>query len=371
MWKKAGLFCLVTLLFAYTFYMFMRVQPSADVDTHISYAERIRSLADITSPHFLFQLLIKIPQLAGSSYASAAVWVQGLCYGGMAVLIAREIERRGVLLSARTCFLLIPALLLASHIFLPTILRPNLYFGYFVPTAYHNPTQQLNKLFALWIFYRYCADFLEGAPARATRVAGTGVLCVLSAVAKPSFLVAFLPTAACVAAADLVRRRWHQVAAVATGIALPSALVLLWQARLTYGTGASTSVVFVPFVVFNFEETLYKLPASLAFPIVVWVMAWRHRIRDTRLQFVAVFTAIALFVTLCLGEAGPRLMEGNFAWTGQTAVFMSYVEAVLFLLTHPEATRGRRFAQWVFAVHVACGVLWYASNFWDGRVPAL
>lgn len=35
-----------------------------------------------------------------------------------------------------------------------TLFVPNFYFGYFNVTAYHNPTQQLNKLFALviWLY---------------------------------------------------------------------------------------------------------------------------------------------------------------------------------------------------------------------------
>ncbi len=367
MLKKLALFCLVTAIFTYGYYTFLRVQPSADIDSHISYAEKIRSVADITSPHFLFQLLIKIPQRLGATYAAAAVWVQGLCYGGMAVLIAREIVRRGAALTRLRAFVLLPALLLASHIFLPTIWVPNLYYGYFVPISWHNPTQQLNKLFTLWIYFLYCSEFLDRDRASGPKVAAIGGLSVLSAIAKPSFLVAFLPTAGLFAIADLIRRRWRLVLMFATGIVLPAALVLLWQARITYGSGASSAVIFVPFVVFDFTQTLFKLPASLAFPIVVGIGAWRTRTHDARLRFVWVFTAIALFVTLCLGEAGPRLMEGNFAWTGQTAVFLAYVESMLFLFTRPEGVVAPRLVWSTFAVHVACGLIWYGVVFFPER----
>jgi hypothetical protein len=369
--RKLALFALVTAIFAYGFYTFLRVQPSADIDTHISYAEQIHGVRDLVSPHFLFQLALKVFHAAGSTYANAAVWVLGLCYGGMAVLIAREMERRGLALTRVHCFVLIPCVLIACHIFLPTILKPNLYYGYLTPISWHNPTQQPNKLFTLWIYFLYCSEFLDSPRARMSRVVSMGGLSILSALAKPSFLVAFLPTAGLFACADLVRRRWRQVVLFAAGIALPAALVLLWQARVAYGTQAAPSVVFVPFVVWNFEETLYKLPASLAFPIVVGTIAWREGRHDPKIQFTVVFTAIALFVTFCLGEGGPRLMEGNFAWTGQTAVFLAYVEALLFLLSHPGAGRTRQLAWVVFGVHVLCGVIWYGVNFSDARVPSL
>jgi hypothetical protein len=361
------LFCAVTTLFAYGFYTFIRVQAPDDLGLHISYAEQIRTIADITSPHFLFQLLLKVWHAAGATYESGAVWVLGLCYGGMALLIAREIKRRGTTLTGVRAFIVIPALLLASHIFLPTMLRPNLYFGYFVPIAWHNPTQQLNKLFTLWIYFLYASEFLDAARARVSRVVLIGGLCILSAIAKPSFLIAFLPTAGLFAAGHMVGRRWRQVVLFAFGIALPAAAALLWQASVAFGAGTSASVVFAPFVVFDLRATLYKLPASLAFPLVVWIAARRTGVDDAKLHFVWVFTAIALFVTLCLGEGGPTLMFGNFAWTGQTAVFLAYVESLLLLISRQGLTRWRRSAWAVFAVHVACGLIWFGALFFRDR----
>jgi hypothetical protein len=67
-------------------------------------------------------------------------------------------------------------------------------------------------------------------------------------------------------------------------------------------------------------------------------------------------------VTLCVVERGQRMMHGNFAWTGQAAVFLVYVESLLFLLTRPQ--RGWTRVAWiVFAVHVICGVFWYGLVF--------
>jgi hypothetical protein len=84
-------------------------------------------------------VLLNAIHALGLSYETAAAWLLGFCYGGMAVLIGHEIERRGVALSPLRTVMLVTALLLASHIFLLTIFRRNLYAGYFVPIAYHTP----------------------------------------------------------------------------------------------------------------------------------------------------------------------------------------------------------------------------------------
>ena len=367
-----ALFALATLVFGYGFASFLRVQPVADLDLHIDYARQLRSLSNLTSPHFLFQLLLNGVHALGLSYETAAAWLLGICYGGMAVLIGRDIAHRGVVLSRFWTVTLVLCVLLASHIFLLTVSRRNLYAGYFVPIAYHNPTQQLNKLFALWVFFVYRSQFLSvpGAPRPAAAslwsIPVLGGLCVSSALAKPSFLIAFVPTAALFAVWDLITRRWRQVLMSAAAIGVPSALVLAWQARFAYGVDTPVQVAFAPFVVFDAAETLYKLPASLAFPLIVAVGALVSRTWNASLSFVWVFTALALFATLGLVETGERMMQGNFAWTGQTAVFLIFVESMLFLLTQSRRAWVR--AAWVvFGIHVACGLAWYGLMFSPDR----
>lgn len=356
-----GLFTIATLAFAWVFETFLRLQSSSDLHTHLAYAQQLHSLSDLISPHFLFQLLVKAGYAIGLSYESAAIWLLGGCYGGMAVLIGYEMYRRGIASSPLYTFVLVMAVLLASHIFLPT-LSSNLYRGYFVPTAYHNPTQQLNKLFAVWIYFVYGWQFLRAQPASWSSVPILAALCVASAVAKPSFLIAFLPAAALYAVHDLVMRRWRQALMCLAGIGIPSALTLLWQTQFTESAGQSLELAFRPFVIFDAGETLYKLPVSLAFPLVVAAAAWWMQTTDASLRFIWTLTAVALFVTLCVVESGHRMMHGNFAWTGQTAVFLVYVESLLFLLAQPQRAWAR--AAWmVFGVHVVCGVVWYGIVF--------
>jgi hypothetical protein len=144
---------------------------------------------------------------------------------------------------------------------------------------------------------------------------------------------------------------------------LPTIAVLLWQAGRTYDTSTDASVIYAPFAVFSLQSTLTKLPLSLAFPFVVaaaasWSGAW-----NVPLGFTWLFLIVGMAVTLLLGESGDRLTHGNFAWTGQTAVFLAYVESMLFVVTTRIDARWRRVAWAVFGVHVACGILWYGLAF--------
>jgi hypothetical protein len=377
--RHAGLFLFVSTIFVVVFGVFLAVQPRSDLDLHLEVAASLHSISDITYPHFLLQLLVKAWVALGVPDRAGLALLLGGCYGGMAVLFAREVERRGAAPRKAQLWALTAAVLVASHVFLPTVPRHNFYYGYFVPVVYHNPTQQLCKLFALWIWFRYCRDFLGGGVPAWPRSVQTGVLCALSAIAKPSFLIAFLPLSGLLALWDLVRGRWARMFRFGFGIAVPATAVLLAQAYSFYGPEAGGELIFAPFAVFNAAQTRVKLPLSLLFPLVLLattlVRGARHEGRDApgrRAAWRAVWAlaAIGLFETLCLGERS-RLMDGNFAWTGQTCVFLLYVESLLLLMTARVALPARALAWTAFALHVLSGAIWYGAVFFPERVNYL
>jgi hypothetical protein len=342
------------------------VGGGGDLPVHIQYARRITSLSDIRSPHFLFELLIKaLSSLTGASLVTATAILLGGCYGLMAVLIAHEIKRRGSAVSDVTAAALSVAILVASHIFLPTIFKPNLYYNYLVPTAYHNPTQQLNKLFTIAIWFLYCRRFLTSDERPLSSLVLLAVLVVASAIAKPSFLIAFLPVSGLLAAWDLFHGRWSRFRDYVAAIALPAIAAMGWQFWMTYGIGAESRIEFAPLAVFagpaSYAQYLATLPLALAFPLVATILLWPDA-RQSR-SFVAAWAilALGLFYVLLLAESGPRRMAGNFHWTTQTAAFLLYVEALL-LMARKWETRFKPVLLVVLSVHVACGVLFALAN---------
>lgn len=350
-----------TGIFMIAFRALLETSGGVDIDSHLRFARDL-DLLHLTAPHFLFQLLVRLIVAVGVSYIDAAVVVLGLCYGIIAVLIAREIDRRSLLTWGRA-LLLIPATLLASHIFLFTVASHDVYLGYLVPIAYHNPTQQLNKVFATWIMFLFLPTFVAGRAISWRTGLAIGVLCVVSAIAKPNFLIAFLPAVALWEGRNLVRLPWTHLWRLAATIVVPSVMVLFWQARIAYGSNAEASIVIAPFAVVNPWEIPVKFSMSLAFPIVVALAAVRTHTWNARMAFVWVFMLVAIAISLLLAEAGGRAGDGNFMWTAQTATFLLYVESMLFLLSTPLSDGWRRFSWAVFATHVVCGGLWYALVF--------
>ena len=356
--RDAAGFACTSAVFALVFWCRIAINSSSDLHTHIDYARRISSVQDIESPHFLFQLILNVVVAAFPvSYEGGAAAILGVCYGAMGLLIVRELRKFKVTSGESWGWSL--AVLIASHVFLPTLAVPNLYYGYLVPTAYHNPTQQLNKLFALAIWLLWSRRLVEAQDRRPRVVAGLAALCIGSALAKPSFLIAFLPVSGLVALRDLLRRHFAAVIAFALAIAVPTVLVLLMQAAATYGATAKAGVILSPFAVFTQPgEFVLKLPLTLAFPLVVTV-AYGF---SFRLWMAWLYAAWAIAYAVLLAESGPRLEQGNFAWTAQTGIFLLYVEAGLLIASHRDASIRWKICAGAFAAHIVSGLIYAGAN---------
>lgn len=326
---------------------------------HIQYAKDIHQLADVVSPHFLFQfLLIGTNRVTGMSYEAAAILLMSLSYALMATLIALRMTVVAPLLAPWRVAALAVLVLLASHVFLQTLFKPNFYNGYIAPTTYHNPTQVLSKAMAIVVMCVYFAIAFEGRQGAVWRLL-LPVGIVLSAIAKPSFLIAFLPCACAVEFFRAVNDSWRPAARKIALIAIPACLVLTLQYVVTFDQSGG-GLGFAPFLVYGgATQVLPKLPGSLLFPLVAAAVIWRERAWSNQLLFGWFLYAVGMVLSVCPIETGPRMMAGNFAWTGQTVTFLLYVESTIALMALAWL---RAWPAWgAFALHVCFGTIWYSA----------
>lgn len=236
-----------------------------DLVAHIQYAKTIHKFSDITSPHFLFQLLlIAGHRITHISFEAGATVLMSASYASMAALIVLRMKKLNPLAAPALLGWAAVLVLIASHIFLLTAFKQNFYFGYIAPVVYHNPTQVLCKALAIPIMFAYFSMAFKHDKAWWWRVL-LPIAVILSAVAKPSFLIAFLP---CVCATELYQFCTGSRQAALRNFALivlPACMVLMLQFRMTY-TDGDTGLGWAPFLVYGGAgEVFMKLPGSLFF----------------------------------------------------------------------------------------------------------
>ena len=347
---------------------YLTINPAGDFRVHITYAQNLAAGLPVLSPHFGFQYAtIVMAWLTGFSYDAAGVLVVAACYGWLALLLRAELRRRSIHLGKWFAGTVILCLLISSQVSLFTAWIPNLYYGYFAPIVYHNPTQQLMKASALFIWFLFVRLFLVNRSSRSSGAASyvlLGAACVVSAICKPSFLIAFLPVAGLRALLDLANRKWARARAAAGAIAVPSALVLSWQFWFAYRTATPAGISFVPLAIFSDPVALlWKGSFSILLPLAVIIAVGGRERLPAQLLFAWLLLLVALAYTLLLVETGPRMMEGNFAWSAQIGVFILYVESILFTLQHWNklSQAGRIAIVASISMHVLSGCILYGA----------
>jgi hypothetical protein len=371
----AGLFGLVS---------WRSVEP--DYAEHARWARELAEQGLIQVPHPLFHVLTVVvrallplrladlvqPGLAAAwadgSYVVAALVVGTASTVALALVLHRRILKEapggGTEAEAWASAGWALALLLVAPITIFTWPRHQLYLGYVAPNVFHSPTVTLLKPLALAWFWTVARPGREGGRGWvvAALLAGGATL------AKPSFTVAVIPALGLwLALARWLPRAvdgWAARASVVAGGA-----ILVGQA---WARGAGPALLCVaPLEVMGYYSERWQMPLflllSIAFPLCVALARWAAARRDGPLMLAWLVFGIAAAYGYLLAEAEPNRGDGNWLWSGQVALFVLFAESVLFFRSRrpdgpPPTQRWRQACALAFALHLACGLVWYGAE---------
>ena len=230
--------------------------------------------------------------------------------------------------------------------------------------AWQNPTQimvTVFSLFALLAFYKVYEHYLERVSLRGWVLLALSFL--LSAWAKPSFIMAFFPAAAMVLLADLFRKdaglkpmdRFRQVFILGMTM-LPACIYFLLlnntlfgssagQAAAASGKEASKVVIDLGRAYFHQDFSVsLSILAGLCFPLFVLLFNLGElRKREYALGWLTLLWGYAEHFTF--SETGPRATHGNFAWGKKVAIYLVFVLSMAKFVENlydPDFLRGKK-----------------------------
>jgi hypothetical protein len=367
--------------------------PGSDFTAHVRQAQRMEETRVNESSYFLYQFLVIAVHMVfkGVDYLSAGIWVVVafqifLGWTLYAVLrwgLRRAFERQPAWACVISAFFAF-CLLLITPLNIITWQGHHLYFGYIGINVYHNPTSVLLKPLALLVFLAAVAVFSAGEERAKPNgrsvlpfwiIAGITLLCTL---AKPNFVIAFLPALGVMALLWLWRREKIDWPGLVGGIVLPAVGLLAWQYLATYSSNRvivdEAGIAFAPFLVYGRESNnlLLKFFLSIAFPLVVYLLYYRRARQDWSLNLAwLTFGAGAIF-TYFFAESGTRMQDANFAWSGQVTLFILYTVSTAFFLGQVFDRRSTNqvhkkffpflFSSAIFVLQLVCGILWYGLH---------
>ncbi len=240
---------------------------------------------------------------------------------------------------------------------------PSAYLGQVNPNVLHNPTAIFAAPFTLLVFLAGMC-YLD-APAAGPALA-LGVGSALCALAKPNYLLAFMP---CFLPAFVIAARrgtrdgrvserqsqLHLLAAFA-----PPAAVMAWQVGQV-----SDEFVVAPFRVWSRYSA--NVPASLllglGFPLVVVACYPRQLLADRRAVFAWCVLAVAVAQFALLAET-VRFAGANFGWGMLAGAYVLFVESCRFLGGRSGWYRSG-LCYGVLALHVISGAVYLTRSLID------
>ena len=236
---------------------------------------------------------------------------------------------------------------------------PDVYLGQITPSVWHNPTLIMAMPFTVVLFASAMWSLHRESP---KVYALTSAMLVFVALAKPSYLLAFIPVYAALLVWSLRVRFASRSGklAVLAGVLGPVLLVILAQYFGTFGEATGGGIAIRPFAVWRLfsPHIAVSLGLSVAFPLVALAVSWRRALRDSALMVAWAVFVLALLELIILAEKGKAFPYGNFFWGSYAALFVLFLTSARTLLV-TQAHGWRSLVAWgAFWAHGASGVLY-------------
>lgn len=344
---SAGLSLALFVVFAF-FFRTIILTPAihSDFNAHIDFA---RSAYEGTGPwprHILFFALVALTSFWSASpivwQTSAGLWLAffvvakflaSIWFGRLWVKRFRGRQR------SETSWIIAIALGL-SVVFCfpqPTAFALDLWYAFsFPPNTWHNSTQIAVIPIAIVVFGLSVLHLNE--PGNARRAVLLAVLAALSALAKPSFLMAWLPSyGICTLIVWAQRRSFRDflVAAFPIGVAV---VTVMLQYYLIYVENINNTAIKVGYLdawlsragrtAMHFYISIFF---SSMFPIFFYAAYPRRMMQLPHVLSIGMVVVSYIFA-MTLSEMGNSIQAGNFMWSIISANFISYMICAYDLL---------------------------------------
>ncbi|VVM93742.1 hypothetical protein [Pseudomonas fluorescens] len=345
-----------------------------DYKLHLQWAGEIETSHIINLPHPLYHILaILVKTALATNYIQASTIVIVASIFFLAILNYRILLSH-TSPSIATAFSL--SLLIITPIQLFYFTDHHLYFGYIGISIYHSPTMLLLKPLSLLVFY-YTLKSSDGSSINKWPI---GVALALSlffcGISKPNFLIvvlpAFLAFLLLTGKFKLTLSRAH----IYLCFFLPILTVLSLQFFQTFvlqdiskvTKDAENHIVFMPFETVSHYSSylLPKLLLSITFPLSIFLLYPKQYIKDNEVIFALLCLFIGATFMYFFAESGGRMYHGNFWWSGQIGLYLTFLFSVSFLLKNFDTLTRTRYEKTKYAIcfcifflHFLSGVFFY------------
>lgn len=338
--------CLCTLLLligSYSIFYQMTIREGSDIGIHAIWAAE-GNFHELDSffhhgAHPMWHVLVAMVMRLGLSREVASALITSLCKAAqlplavwvMNAAVPNKLNRTVRTVLAMIC-LLVSSVRLSGY-------NPTVYFGAGTPNCWHSCTQTIALVWMLIcvpVVAKGYDEFADGLSMEKEsflipwkKQLGMGLLLLLSLLAKPTFMQAFLPAACIFYLISWIRNPkasgfyWQTIVCVMPAVMLMIAQYLYYFGIIVPSQGNMILQVNDGKLV----DTIIRAVLLLAFPLYTLFSARREE-KNTLFWLTLLMNSVAIIEYLILGEDGRRAMDGNFGWGMMGAALMAWVVSV-------------------------------------------
>lgn len=205
-----------------------------------------------------------------------------------------------------------------------------MYLGKISPNVFHNSTTIMVMPFSLLLWWSLLR-FFEGKPSSIYLMI---LLCIISILIKPSYVMAFIPMIFLIFGYGLWSNNEHYIRLWRlVFLASLCVLLLYFWIFVTRSKGNSVEFNFMGFYNHYSKNLVKDFFLSLLFPLVVFSMYCKSLLINRRVVISLCIFIFGLIIAVSLEEVGGRSMHGNFTWGAIISLYILFMELSYFLLS--------------------------------------
>lgn len=332
----------VFMFFTFFFIVFFAV---SDMSDHAYYAREMLKEGRLFSNNFLMYFLINLfSGFSGTIHSTKAALVMLLSVSNTSkyIIVKRAFgswcHRKQAMVASLALLIVfaVPSLFFLN-LFGSVLGEDVMYMGYCVPNVWHNSTILCMMPFAILTYFlsvKQLEDYDK------TRNGLITLFVVLGALIKPSFFFVYAVAYPIMIFAKYQCKREFFFSLIPI---LCGCLCVLYEFFTIYTPAAVADVVdennsgvvidIMPLFTFDFwQPRLLKLGISLVLPIAFLMVYWKVICKNKEFWFVFIMLVIALGISWCCHETGPRADHGNFGWQVVAAMWFVYYYMLKIIL---------------------------------------
>lgn len=344
---------ITVFLIMFCVFLFVVFFAVSDMSDHVYFARVMLQERKLFSGNFLMYLLVNLfSGFSGSIHSTKAALVGLLSVSNTAkyIIVKKAFEqwsqsKQAKLASLALLFVFVVPIFYFLHFFGGTSETGIMYLGYYVPNVWHNSTILCMMPFAILTYLLSVKQFEDYDKTRNGLIV---LFLIIGTLVKPSFFFVYAVAYPILMFSKyrLSREFFFSLIPIVCGC---MCVVYQWFTIYTplatvetvNENSSGVAIEILPlFTVEFWEERLVKLLVSMALPIAFVIAYCKEIIKNREFWFVFVMLVVALGMSWCCYETGPRADHGNFGWQVISSMWFVYFYMLKTIVIHDNVGDG-------------------------------